>query len=807
MDETPSRSQVLISALKILYRAATKTYHSHLILRRLFHVHATLANFDLAIQALDTYIEIVTAAKDRAEKSAEYGELEKDEILLQTLSEGVTLLSSLGSFDEAEKAKNLTELIRDYIDKHVAGHTNGEPNGKLLPSNSADIPPAMLATAYRAVGVGLANWASWTPHSEARDDIRAEAIEYLERSIAPELGNGPSYASIYTLALVLAENRDIDTAINYAKSALTSDTSAAVTSDDLLKERDLVPLWHLLALLLSAKAEFDMAERSCEAAFERFPREVFSKGHHSRRMSKHSHHSKDHHRNTPERSVISRLQGREKERIIQTRITQLAFVEVLDGSEAAVNQSEQLLSLFGSLFHDLNLETDGTNATKAEHLEVSKGSSGTNKSFRGGIFSRHRTSHLPDRRSEQPSTTAANSRLPNGHTNGTDAPAIQVTDGDRHNHHERPSGTGDSKKLQKRSSSLHRQEKPRTQEPPLPNGIGESPDGVGVAVSGNGETQSPTGKQPLRPVAHNVNYRKEPPPAGHEKQPPEQDIRLPAPHRFDSPTTAVTKFPTVQSQKHALGLLINIWLIIAGLYRRASLFDEAREACVEASKQAARVEALVAAQESSARSFNKRGWGVSKSSEELWADIYAEQGLLSQAQSDPRQAMKHFEEALLRYPDHPTATIGLANLLLDIWDQELSPEAPDPDVDANLSRLSLLSETPKPKSAKAISTDELEVPDAMEEPASEDVVSSAQDVDPKLLQRLAARDRAYGLLSALTKLGSSWDNSEAWYALSRAYEAGGQVEKLKEVLWWCIELEDRRPIRHWSKIGSGLYVL
>lgn len=85
--------------------------------------------------------------------------------------------------------------------------------------------------------------------------------------------------------------------------------------------------------------------------------------------------------------------------------------------------------------------------------------------------------------------------------------------------------------------------------------------------------------------------------------------------------------------------------------------------------------------------------------------------------------------------------------------------------------------------------------------------SHSPDEEPKFLNRLGARDRAYGLLSSLTKRGSSWDNSEAWYALSRAYEAGGQVDKLKEVLWWCVELEDRRPIRHWSNIGSGVYVL
>ncbi|KAJ5104502.1 hypothetical protein NUU61_001849 [Penicillium alfredii] len=816
------------NVLDILYRAATKTYHSHLILRRLFHVHSSLADFDLAIQALDSYIEIVTAAKDRAEKSAEYGELESDETLLQTLSEGVTLLSCLGAFEEAEKAKDLTELIREYINKQVTDHADGEVNGKLLlsqgpnSSNSPEISLSVLATAYRAVGVGLANWASWTPLNEARGEIRAEAIEYLEKSIAPELGGELSYSSLYTLSLVLAENRDLDTAIQYVKSALTSDGSSTAVFDDLSKERDLVPLWHLLALLLSAQQEFEIAERSCEAAFERFPREVFSKGHRDkghrdkghrerRSSSRHSQNSKDG-SGSSERSLISRLQGREKERIIQIRVTQLAFIETLEGPEAAVNHSDQLLILIGTLFRELDLGPEETKTKKTEHLVPPKSSAGTTKSFRGSIFSRNRSSQLPERRVNSSHSTASPPvpPIPNGHT---DAPAIQVTDEDQRSHNERSStlGRSDSKKLRKRSSSFHRHEKPRIQEPPLPNGREESPDMVGIAVSGNSSPvsgiQQASGKQPLRPIPHNMNHTQQPPPTGHEKQPPEQDVRLPTCHRFDSPTNAVTKFSSIQSQKHALGLLVKTWLIIAGLYRRASLFDDAQEACEEASKQAARVETLVASQDSSARSFSNRGWSAAKSSEELWADVYAEQGLLSQARSQPHQAIRHFEDALLRFHDHPTATIGLANLLLDIWDRTLPPEPPNADVDLNVSRLALLSETPRPKSAKAISTDELKGPDAAPIPQPTEAFTSPHDVDPKHLHRLAARDRAYGLLSALTKLGSSWDNSEAWYALSRAYEAGEQIEKLKEVLWWCIELEDRRPIRHWSNIGSGLYVL
>ncbi|KAJ6130585.1 hypothetical protein N7512_003365 [Penicillium capsulatum] len=796
------------NVLDILYRAASKTYHSHLILRRLFHVHSALTDFDLAIQALDSYIEIVIAAKDRAEKSAELGELEKDEILLQTLSEGVTLLSYLGSFEEAQKARDLTELIREYIDKQITKHVEDRTNGKLLLSqgstsaNSPEVSLSVLATAYRAVGVGLANWANYTPLNESRDEIRGEAIDYLEKSISPELGDEFNYASLYTLSIALAENRDLDTAIDYVKSALTPHSSAP-SSEDLSKERDLVPLWHLLALLLSAKTETEIAERSCEAAFEHFPPEIFSTNtRDQRRASRQSQHSA----NGFKRSLVSRLQGREKERILETRITQLAFVEMLEGPEAAVNQSSQLLSLFGSLFQDLNLEAGDNKTSKAEHLVPPKSSAGTTKSFRGSIFSRNRSSQLPERRGDLSTHSYPPvPSIPNGHTNGTDAPAIQVTD--ENNERLSTLGRSDSKRLKKRSSSFHRGEKPRTPDPPLPNGADSSEIGLALSETSTPVSTSPNGKQPLRPIPHNMNHRQQPYPAGHEQQPPQQDVRLPTSYRFDSPTNAITKFSLVQSQKHAIALLVKVWLIIAGLYRRASLFDDAREACEEAWKQTSRAETIAASFESSARAFTHRGWTAAKCPEELWADVLAEQGLLALAQSNPHRAIKHFEDALLRHADNPTATIGLANLLLDVWDQTLPPEPSNADVDLDISRTSLLAEATKPKTAKAVSADEFNVPDVAEKPKPTEASASPHDVDPRHLHRLAARDRAYGLLSSLTKLGSSWDNSDAWYALSRAYEAGEQIDKLKEVLWWCIELEDRRPIRHWSNIGSGLYVL
>lgn len=77
---------------------------------------------------------------------------------------------------------------------------------------------------------------------------------------------------------------------------------------------------------------------------------------------------------------------------------------------------------------------------------------------------------------------------------------------------------------------------------------------------------------------------------------------------------------------------------------------------------------------------------------------------------------------------------------------------------------------------------------------------------PKV-DRLASRDRAYGLLSNLTKLGTGWNYSEAWFALARAYEESGQLDKAKDVLWWCVELEEGVGVREWDCVNTGGYVL
>lgn len=762
------------------------------------------------MKALETYVEIVVSAKDRAEKAAEIGHLESDEILLQTVSEGVLLLCCFGSEEEAQKAKELIAILEKYIEKDIAVNLS-LTNGKEEEEETSRVPSHVIALAYRAIGIGLGNWSRWTSTTEARNDIRAEAIENLERSIAPEFESEYDLSSRYALALLLAESRDLDGAISHVKTALTprdgwalSGPGSGIPDPHRSEERDKIPLWHLLALLLSAKQEFDIAGRTCEAAFDQLPSSVTIPGHNNGRSNRDSNRKQD--LLAKNKEFIQHLQGREKERIIETRMTQLALLEITDGPEVAVNHSDNLLALFATLFEDLELEVTKEKVSQLQqqqHLEPPKSSAGTIKSFRGSIFGRKKGSKIPDR-----SLNASDPipPLPNGVSSvGADAPMIKVTP-------ETANKTQQDSQPEKQNGSINDIGATQNEKGDL------DAEAIGIAISDPRiSPTSPTdpkesARQSLPAVAHNLIPKNEPRPAGHTDQPPEQDVRLPTPHRFSSPTKALTKFPVLQAQKHAISVLVKVWLLISGMYRRASLYDDALEACEEASKQVGAFEALVAAEESSARAFVNPVWGVAKSTEALWADVHAEKGALSEAQSLTHEAMQYYEEAISCFPDHPKATIALSNLLLDAWEEKVPLEPVEPRIDSDIvdpltggsSTLDGVSGTsPETTQANGVT----KAPQTSNGESKLPPNASANTDEPEYISRLAARDRAYGLISMLTKTGASWDNSEAWFTLSRAYEAGSQIEKAKEILWWCIELEDRKPIRHWWNLGAGGYVL
>lgn len=212
----------------------------------------------------------------------------------------------------------------------------------------------------------------------------------------------------------------------------------------------------------------------------------------------------------------------------------------------------------------------------------------------------------------------------------------------------------------------------------------------------------------------------------------------------------------------------------------------------------------------------------------------SQRGALAFAESAPYTALAHFESALNNFADHPVAIVGVSNILLDIYTEDLLP-APSitpliPSGPLSTPSASTLNTATTPIVQPSTSTPlqtfgPLGLPSAHVLPLIKSLDTSDSDASTPttatsnlspsisnkesstaLLDRLAARDRAYGLLSGLTKLGTGWNYSEAWFALARAYELGGQADKAREVLWWCVELEEGRAVRGWEEAGGG-YVL
>ncbi|EFR00713.1 hypothetical protein MGYG_03718 [Nannizzia gypsea CBS 118893] len=788
------------NVLDILYRAATKTFHSTLILRKLFHVHAALAEFDLALHALDTYIHLVKDAKERSEHSSHMREVEDPALFIYTLAEGLIMLCCFGSRRDAEKVKELTDLLDEALSERIQTNGHNSIQGSAQPGETS-IPSQWMPFAYRAIGIGLATWARWTPISESRAELQANAICALEKAMVAEAEQEPSPATVFALAMLRAETRDLDGAIELVRTALSSsnveDDAEQADSRSVINygERDIVPLWHLLALLLSSKEDFKTAVNACDVVFEMVSTEKLLHKQSTFRPLRTSS-GKDEaclsFVGDGQHSRFPDIETRERESMVELRMTQLALMDVVRGPEAALNYSDELISLFGRLFAGVGLGDIDVKGN-SDHLTPPKSASGTVRTGRGSIFGWKRTQRSPIDQGallhgDSGTGPGAASGIPDKESAAAAlAPAIQVTNND-----EQASSPAQHRGRSRQGSLLRKENKFSQKIHRLEGSVANTAPEKDLTLN----EQSDTARQTLPPVYHNMKHTEEPAPAGHLHQPPIQDVRLPTAHQSSPLNKALTRFPRVQEQKHSLGLLVKIWLFISNLYRRALLLEDAMEACNEASTHATRIEGFVAAQESSARAFADEGWGGTKSPDELWGDIYAERGYIAQAQSKPYEAIKHFEEALMHYPDHPRATVGLATLLLDIHEQTLPAEESSPPPLPDISNISLHSPSRQPETNATNGIG-----------AKVESTATPPNDTPESLNRLAARDRAYGLLSTLTKLGTAWDNSEAWFALSRAYEQGGQVEKAKEVLWWCIDLENGRPVRHWWNIGSGGYVL
>lgn len=839
-------------SLDVLYRATTKTFHSTPILRQLFTVHAALGEFDLAIHAFDSYMEIVAKGRARARKTGKHEiGADSDDTAMLTASEAIRVLCRYGDREQAEKAMEICRSIQMWLEQPPLsnsgdalpnGANSGDSDAKTSPS-ATTLQSATLSAAYRAIGISQARWAQLTHESDKISTLLADSNNNLRRA---RQYDPHSVETVHALALVLAETRDVSGALELIRTTIESgsrpttvdgNTGSWSTAE---RSRRLLPLWHLLALCLTAEDEYETAAKMCEAAYEQFGgREVLFGG--SLEMN-----SRDVEKSTYDdcsrKSIVDQMEGLEKDAMVQLKMTQIVLFELMEGAEEAVDMSDELLSLYARLFGKPEQVAAEIVAQRPPTAAANSPSrlGGTLRSIAGSIrpgSARSRRSSNEKGTVGRQSITSREGTRParptsppvtNGETLGPPV-AITVTNED---------GV-DAEKAHHRHHMLHlplHGRKHRSASPASRSPTRSVAENAHRGVVDENATPTPASRPVAKPTqdgqqldefARNAPHNQWPPPTGHKEQPPQQDVRLPVPHPASQPTIPEPQLSSIHERRHKVAVLVRTWLFSAGLYIRAEAYDDAENLIDNAVKLTESLELELAKSEdgTSARTLFFRGWGGGSSIDELWADVFstasttlaseeerqltiAQRAHLFQERLHPYEAIAAYEQALAHYPGHAACTIGLSNILMDIYEQRLPEEEPIPPLQPlpEVSSLSLIKEArpvlTRPTTASTVPTQRTSF---VTEAEPVETKERKIEPSPEELNRLAARDRAYMLLSNLTKQGASWDDSEAWYALARAHELSREIGKAKQALWYVVELEKNRPVRPWKVVSPGGY--
>ncbi|KAF8536811.1 hypothetical protein BDD12DRAFT_849459 [Trichophaea hybrida] len=782
--------------VEILYRASRKSFHSPRILRHLFHTLTATGNFQDALAALDTYLTLVQTAMDRIQKGNHEKDFDTDKIIFQTAVEGIRVLCKF--IGNGQKAMDVASKMEKWVDEWRLSD------------------PEILSEVYRGIGMANATFSRQTLEGELRPDAQQAAAEAFRK--------GLSYDPIdiqgwYGLALIEAEMRVVDSAMESVRKGLgalkynflDNEDPDDVEGNARDYKRFAVPLLHLLALLMTAKEDFDGAEKVCKNAFD-----IVGEG----------------------REAVNDLGVADKVAIFELMMSQLAIVEAVEDSETAISMAETLLELYSMLFDGTHLVQrlqvgsledniggiTSSNLSSRPTTTASKRSRLFGRSHKKQFSSSYSSLQTANGADPPPSLGGTIKRPKSGHqslagmSTGTSGqlpatPKIQVTD--THVGASTPPSEKSQKRLMRSGSvsgntvrrmrslgSLRLKNEVKIDEPPtppLPTSTEASSlnfDSPAGSVSGHdphlfhtlknklhhhhhlkyaqssaaasassmplemvrdeAAVQSSPAPSRAENIPHNLPQHKLPYPLGtlgrtisdDEQLGRERSIRRPI--QLPEPKLAVD-----DERKQVLGALRKAWICVAGLYRRAGFFGDALMATEEAS-------GLV----------GKEGEGE--------ADVVAERGYLALTQGRGALAAELFEQAIALDYDNPQAIIGLSKLLLNVRDMDLHPDDPLP------SSFTRPGSRGTKTSEKTASTTE------------------SEDDEEAFLNKLAGRNRALGLLEKLVVSPRGWDLPDAWFLLADALEKLGEVERAKCALWRVVELEDGTGVRGWRSCGVGV---
>ena len=750
------------------------------IIRSLFEVHAYLCDYDLAINALLQYIELVQKGHVRCEKtSQDEPGLDNLGFSLKVASIGIEFLCECGGRPNIEKANGIAALIECWVSKAKPDTNEIEIPKRLLTDDTA------LAVGHYAIGLSKSCLARMTYDTLSRTEMQMSAISNFRSALNVSFGEEHNVKTLYQLSVIRAETGELDRALDSVRQAIFKGEkfnkiqpetievpyqNAARNQDiqkSALSRAMLVKCWYLLTLLLDTREKYPACLASCEAAFEPYGGRNTLSG------------------NVKSLSSTPNMSLREAKSLLELKMEQLSLTNLVASSEEAVNGSYELFTLFRVLQNDLEVEVKGPEATAMESRPASQAvsMSGAHKGLRAsvlGLPKDRRVSRLsaPDNASSSVGSLESVVHSTTGRPIPTTAdgkgPLPQIS-----NHHQGFLGRHESKKLKKRPSkktmkTIRRSHAESSLKSPSDEGQHSSTlhtssfsaDQIGVAMTHDlpsapstlATALEPSQLPPTTSTADDVggcDKSDKPTKPGY----PLLQIGLCSLSRAPPPTSLPEPLhPQHLKRRHILATLCRLWLFTSSLYREASLLPDAHASCDAARNAVQEFENSIALNEgSSAENLSRPGYGGLKSCGELWADVLSEEAAVWLAQGEGTSAYDAYETALDNCPDHLGATIGLSNLLLDC--RYHSCQEP----------------------ARARST-LFEYPRRGPKPDLSDLSNT--------ITRLEARDRAIGLLTAITRAGRGWNSVAAWHALGRAYEASAQTDKAVDVFLFVIKLEE-----------------
>ncbi|KAK7207499.1 hypothetical protein BZA70DRAFT_16471 [Myxozyma melibiosi] len=561
-----------------LYRAAAKTYQCQPILRCLMTVLIALGNYTDAERALNTYLEFADKGRLMAVKGSSFVDVDDALMTLRTATEGVVMLCR--HVRDADKARARADGLKDWIDVAVSQTGAAATTTDESTKEKIEDPEIskVVATAWTAHGSAYALAARYALDAKTRTE-RAETANGSFESARAHFSGSPD--THYEHALLRGEFfQDLAGAIELSRIALALDSTHLGAA-------------HVLALALSARNETLVEAREvCRTAV----------------------------RDTAgEDSLRRRMTLPDKRLVLQVRMTEIALTEAVEGVQAALEQvSDGLFAVYNDLFTwdedtvESQIHEASTSTISVPRTPEKKRNAIVPAAAPPTIQVTPRSSaYLDDESTEsdseadseednevtEPVSNDKLERLPQEKlSTGTSIPAEILAE-------VRKSSPRPKSMMSKRSLIIPRSIRRRLSD---------------VSISSRRSAKS-VARVPVTAAAIIEKNR-----GGANRV-----LR-------NSLSVDDAELKTISMQ-----CLRDIWLLVAGLFRRGGRWAESATAITEATQ-------LGGAKE----------------------DTFAERGFLMQAQQLSREALEAFEAALTVSIDYVPAIIGLANVLISLPEEE-----------------------------------------------------------------------------------------------------------------------------------------